>query len=69
MNDDITDDLAADLLRGVGAIGEFLGEDDRRVSYLIERKLIPFRREGRAIVSRKSWLRRHYQHPSNGEVA
>jgi hypothetical protein len=69
MHDDTSEDLAADLLRGVDLIAEFLGETPRRVSYLIERSLIPHTREGRSIVSRKSWLRRHYARPSNGEAA
>jgi hypothetical protein len=69
MHDDTTDDLATDLLRGVDPIAEFLGETPRRVSYLIERKLIPHTKEGRSVLSRKSWLRKHYARPSNGEAA
>jgi hypothetical protein len=69
MHDDTTDDLATDLLRGVGPIAEFLGETPRRVSYLIERKRIPHTKEGRSVLSRKSWLRKHYAFPSNGEAA
>jgi hypothetical protein len=65
MHDDTTDDLGTDLLRGVEPIAEFLDETPRRVSYLIERSLIPYAKEGRSIISRKSWLRRHYSRPSN----
>jgi hypothetical protein len=69
MHDDTTEDLATDLLRGVDPIADFLGETPRRVSYLVERNLIPYTKEGRSVLSRKSWLRRHYSNPSNGEAA
>jgi CRISPR/Cas system CMR-associated protein Cmr5 small subunit len=60
MSDDNTEDLASNKLRGVRKIAEFIGEDDRRTAYLIERDLIPYAKEGRAVISFKSWLRRHY---------
>lgn len=69
MADDNTDDLASDRLRGIARIAAFMGEPERRVSYLIERKLIPHTKEGRSVLSRKSWLRKHYARPSNGEAA
>jgi hypothetical protein len=69
MHNDTTEDLATDLLRGVDPIAKFLGETPRRVSYLIERKLIPHMKEGHSVLSRKSWLRAHYACPSNGEAA
>jgi hypothetical protein len=64
-----TEDLASDRLRGVVPIAEFLGETPRRVSYMIERNLIPYTKEGRSVVSHKSWLRAHYARPSKGEAA
>ena len=42
MSDDNTEDLASNKLRGVRKIAEFIGEDDRRTAYLIERDLIPY---------------------------
>jgi hypothetical protein len=59
------DDLADDRLRGIDPIAEFLGEKPRRVSYMVERKLIPYTKEGRSVVTRKSWLRAHYARPSS----
>ena len=71
MPDDVTKDfdLAADRLRGIEPIAEFLGETPRRVSYMVERGLLPYVKEGRSIVSFKSWLRTHYTRPSNDEAA
>jgi len=68
MADDNADDLASDRIRGIARIAAFLGEDERRTTYMVERDLIPYTREGRSIISRKSWLRRHYARPSNGEA-
>jgi hypothetical protein len=68
MADDNTDDLASDRLRGITRIAAFLGEPDRRVSYMVERDLIPYTREGRSIVSFKSWLRGHYVRPPGGKA-
>jgi hypothetical protein len=66
MDDNTPDDLAADILRGVPRIATFLREPERRTTYKVERDLIPYMREGRSIISRKSWLRQHYADPSNG---
>jgi hypothetical protein len=65
MIDESTEDLADDRLRGVNPIAGFLGEKPRRVSYMIERNLIPYAKEGRSVISRKSWLRAHYARPSS----
>jgi hypothetical protein len=59
------DDDLSDLLDGVDAIAKHRGVKKRRVSYLIERNLIPFSREGGRIFSRKSWLRDHYARPTH----
>src|ERR1051325_2845143 len=45
MSDDNTEDLASNKLRGIRKIAEFIGEDDRRTAYLIERDLILTRRK------------------------
>jgi hypothetical protein len=53
------DDLADDRLRGEQSIGDFLGENKRRVQHMIKLRLIPYTKEGRSTVSYKSWLREH----------
>ena len=68
MSDEDTD-LAHDRLRGIERIAAYLGEPPRRVSYMVERGLLPHQREGRAIVSRKSWLREHYARPTGDDAA
>jgi len=55
--------LADDRLKGLRAIGQFLGETEREAQYLVERRRIPFVREGRNIISFKSWLVKHYKQP------
>jgi hypothetical protein len=69
MLDENTEDLATDRLRGIKPIAAFLGETEPRVSYMVERGLIPHTKEGRSVVSRKSWLRAHYARPSSGAAA
>jgi hypothetical protein len=69
MPDEITEDLATDRLRGVGRIAAFLGETPRRVSYMVERGLLPHTKEGRSVISHKSWLRAHYARPSQSNPA
>lgn len=63
------ENLASDRLRGVAAISSFIGECPRRTAYMIERGLIPFVHEGRAIVSFKSWLVAHYARQRSGGPA
>ena len=53
--------LAADILRGVGAISEYTGETERRTYYLLQRKLLPGMKQGAVWLSRKSALDRHYK--------
>ena len=55
--------LASDLLRGVKAIAEYIGENERRTFYLVG-KHIPARKECGIWISRKSWLDAHYQRPA-----
>ena len=68
MHDDTPNDfdLAIDRLRGIEPIAEYLGETPRRVSYMVERGLLPYVKEGRSVVSFKSWLRAHYARPPGG---
>jgi hypothetical protein len=48
--------LATDLLEGVSAIAAFIGKDERRTRYLIQRGLLPAFRQGRRWNARKSKL-------------
>jgi hypothetical protein len=59
--------LADDLLRGIKAISEFIGEDERRVYYLAEKNIIPVGKEGdgRWIASKRA-LRTHYARLTGG---
>jgi hypothetical protein len=61
MADQSDESLARDLLRGTKAISEYIGEDPRRVYSLLQRNLLPCRKEGAVWVSSRSALRRHYQ--------
>ena len=54
------DTLAADLLHGCGAIAEFIGVKPRRCFYMLERGVLPARKDGGIWVSAKSVLREHY---------
>jgi hypothetical protein len=67
--DEKIEDLANDRLRGIEQIAAFLGETPRRVSYMVERDLIPYRKEGHSILSHKSWLRKHFAHPTQSNPA
>ena len=59
--DSIAEDVGSDRLRGVSQIAQFLNEPERRVSYLIERDIIPVGREGTAIVASKARLRDYHR--------
>jgi hypothetical protein len=53
--------IAADILRGAKAIGEFIGEDERRTHYLLDQGLIPAGKEGAGTwISFRSKLREYY---------
>ena len=62
----MADHLAADRLSGVRAIADFIGEDDRRTYYLLERKLIPAGKLGSQWVGSKKRLRDHYDRITSG---
>ncbi len=53
-----TETLAADILRGARAIGEYTGLPTRQVFYLVEKNELPVFRLGKIICARKSELRR-----------
>jgi hypothetical protein len=59
----MADDLAGDLLRGVGPIAEFIKEKPKRTYVLLERGSIPgFKlKDSRIWHARKSTLRKHYE--------
>jgi hypothetical protein len=67
--DSAAEDVGSDRLRGVSRIAEFLKEPKRRVSYLIERGIIPTGREGSAIVASKARLREYHRNTTGGEAA
>lgn len=50
---------ADDLLRGVKAIAEFIGEEPAKANYQIARGYLPVTRRGRLIFGSKDVLRRH----------
>jgi hypothetical protein len=61
--------IADDKLRGIAAIAAFIGESERRTHYLIERKLLPYGREGASIIASKKRLLEHHARLTSGEVA
>jgi hypothetical protein len=61
------DNLAKDRLRGMKAIAEFIGEDERRCYYLVSKNLIPgVFREGNSWVALKSVVREGYERAARG---
>lgn len=69
MPNDNTDSLANERLRGIKKIAAFLDEPERRVGYMVERNMIAYEREGRSIVSYKSWLRPGRRPTTGSEAA
>jgi hypothetical protein len=55
-----TDSLAADLLYGSKAIGEFLGKSRRIVLYMLERGQLPATKTGSLWVASKAKLRERF---------
>ena len=67
--DERDDALKDDILKGIEAIAEFIGEDFWRTQRLCTRKAIPAAKmQGRWIAS-KAALRRRYAHLLSGEAA
>jgi hypothetical protein len=62
-------DLKDDILKGIHAIADFIGEDFWRTQRLCTKKAIPAAKmQGRWIASKRV-LRAHYQRLTAGEVA
>jgi hypothetical protein len=53
--------IAADKLRGVPAIAEYIGEPVRRTYYLLDRRLLPGGKEGSIWIASRSALSVHYR--------
>jgi hypothetical protein len=62
------DSIANDRLDGAKAIGDFLGEDEKKIYYWAERKLIPIGRIGSMLVGSKKVLKEHYERITRGEA-
>jgi hypothetical protein len=60
--------LAADILRGVGAIAGFINESERRTYYLLERRLIPAGKQGACWIASRRALREHYERLTGGDA-
>jgi hypothetical protein len=52
--------LSDDIIKGVAAIADFIGEPRRRVFYLLERGYLPAGKIGSSWVASRSALRAHY---------
>ena len=63
----VPESLADDTLKGVASIAAFLGEPVRRVSYLLDRKLVPAGQVGRTWYASKRVLREHRERVVRGE--
>jgi len=57
---DADESLADDLLRGAGAIGAYIGRNERQAFHGLQTGAIPGRKEGGTWVSSKTVLRKHY---------
>jgi hypothetical protein len=64
LNDDLS--IAADTLRGIKAISEFIGETPRRTFYLAERGYLPCGKIGANYIASKQTLRAHYARITGG---
>ena len=62
-------ELKDDKLKGAKAIAEFLGEEERRVFYLLEKKQIPGFKYGGLWNARKSTLLQHIEKLEAAAVA
>jgi hypothetical protein len=57
--------LADDLLRGIPAISAFIGEDERKVYYAVEQRLIPAGKQGANWIASKRALTAFYEELTN----
>ena len=58
---------AEDVLSGAKAIAEFIGENERRTIYLLERGMLPAGKLGQRWVASKRTLDRHFAELTSGE--
>lgn len=58
--------LADDLLRGVKAIAEYIGETPRKTYYLLENQRIPAGKIGSTWIASKTRLRAHFERITGG---
>ena len=61
--------LADDLLSGVSAIAAFIGEEERRTYYLLEKRYLPAGKIGATWLGSKRTLRKHLERIAAGEAA
>ena len=61
-------ELKEDRLTGAKEIAEFIGEDERRTFYLLERKCLPAFKEGGRWTTRKTTLIKHYEKKEAGAL-
>jgi hypothetical protein len=59
-NDKAGRSIPEDKIRGVSAISKFIGEDERRTYYLLDRRIIPAGKEGSSWIASKAALTAHY---------
>jgi hypothetical protein len=60
--------LAGDRLRGAKAIGDFIGESEKRVYYLAERGYLPLGKIGATLIASKTALRAHHERLTRGTI-
>jgi hypothetical protein len=63
------DEPSTDGLRGVRAIAGFIGETERRTSYLLENRVLPAGKEGAAWIASKKRLRVYHREATGGSQA
>jgi hypothetical protein len=61
--------IATDKLRGAAEIGEFIGEPEARVRWLVRHRQIPFGKEGGLLIASKRALIAHYLAATAGTQA
>jgi|SRR5215471_20742784 len=59
--------LAEDLLRGVGAIASYIGEDPKRTYYLLAQRYLPAGKVGSTWTASKKRLKEHFERLTQGE--
>jgi hypothetical protein len=65
----MTDTVASDVLRGVGAISQEVGLTKREAYYKLEKGIIPAGKDGSQWVASRKKLREHYANLTGGTAA